>query len=411
MSSISFKITHGPSGRSGARVGVVMTPHGVFETPAFVAVGTKGTVKTVLPKDLKEIAGVQVALANTYHLFLQPGEDIVAEAGGLHTFMDWRGPLVTDSGGFQVFSLGAGFGKKISKFAGGESLPSTGSSAPAVYDEDIATQHGKLAIVDDEGVSFTSHIDGALYRFTPERSVEIQHKLGADIFFAFDECTSPDAPREYQKEAVERTRRWAERSLKAHRQNTSAQNKQAIFGVVQGGRYPDLRTQSAQDIGAMDFDGFGIGGSFSKADLGEALMAAIAPLPPEKPRHLLGIGEPEDLFEGVAHGIDMFDCVLPTRLGRTGTLYTARGKIAITRNEFIRDFSPLDAETGGYMSEHFSRAYIAHLFRANEMLGPTIASLHNLYFIQSLMKDIRISVIEGRFEAFRTEFLNKYTKG
>ena len=407
MSPISFRIEK-DSGAGKARAGVVHTPHGSFNTPAFATVGTKATVKSVLPKDLKEIAGAQVALANTYHLFLQPGEDVVAEAGGLHRFMDWQGPLITDSGGFQVFSLGVGFGKGISKFAGAKSPETT---APMVYDEDIKTQHGKLAIVDEEGVSFTSHLDGTLYRFTPERSIEIQHKLGADIFFAFDECTSPDAPREYQVEAMERTRKWAERSLKAHRQNTDAQKKQAIFGIVQGGRYADLRAQSAKEIGAMDFDGFGIGGSFSKADLGEALEAAITPLPADKPRHLLGIGEPEDLFEGVAHGIDMFDCVLPTRLGRTGTIYTKRGKIAITRNEFIRDFSPLDTETGGYMSEHFSRAYLSHLFRANEMIGPTIASLHNLYFIQSLMKDIRSSIVEGRFDAFRAEFLKKYGKG
>lgn len=416
MSPISFRIQHA-SRSGGTRVGVVQTPHGSFETPAFTAVGTKGTVKTVLPKDLKEIAGAEVALANTYHLFLQPGEDIVAEAGGLHKFMDWNGPLVTDSGGFQVFSLGVGFGKKLSKFAGAEPLSaavsrggnaSESGSAPAVWDEDVATQHGKLAIVDEEGVSFTSHIDGTLYRFTPERSIEIQHKLGADIFFAFDECTSPDAPREYQIEAMERTRKWAERSLKAHRQNTDAQTKQAIFGIVQGGRYPDLRKQSAEEIGAMDFDGFGIGGSFSKADLGEALDAAIKPLPQDKPRHLLGIGEPEDIFEGVAHGIDMFDCVLPTRLGRTGTIFTKRGKVNITKSEFAHDFSPLDPETGGYMSEHFSRAYLSHLFRANEMLGPTIGSLHNLTFIMSLMKDIRNSIREDRFEAFRDEFLTRY---
>ena len=419
MEPISFNVEH--AARGGPRAGVVTTPHGSFKTPAFTVVGTKGTVKGVLPEDLTEIVGAEVALANTYHLFLQPGEDIVAAAGGLHAFMGWDGPLVTDSGGFQVFSLGVGFGKKLSKFAAAEPLSSavsqggnaseSGSApAPTVWDEDVASQHGKLAIVDEEGVTFTSHVDGSLHRFTPERSVEIQHKLGADIFFAFDECTSPDAPYEYQKEAMERTRKWAERSLKAHRQSTDAQKKQGIFGIVQGGRYPDLRRQGAEEIGAMDFDGFGIGGSFSKADLGEALDAAIAPLPHDKPRHLLGIGEPEDIFEGVTCGIDMFDCVLPTRLGRTGTIYTRRGKVNITKNEFTRDFSPLDAETGGYMSEHFSRAYLSHLFRADEMLGPVIASIHNLYFIVSLMKDIRNSVLEGRFDVFRETFLAKYRK-
>ena len=277
-----------------------------------------------------------------------------------------------------------------------------------MYDEDIRTQHGKLAIVDEEGVSFTSHIDGTLYRFTPERSVEIQHALGADIFFAFDECTSPEADYEYQQEAGNRTHRWAERSLKTHQRNLEARKRQAIFGIVQGGRYPDLRSWSAETIGGMDFDGYGIGGSFSKKDLGDALDAAIKPLPKGKPRHLLGIGEPEDLFEGVGNGIDMFDCVQPTRMARTGTIYTKRGKVNLLRNEYIRDFSPLDIETGGYASEHFTKGYLAHLFRAKEMLAATIASLHNLYFITSLMKDIRTSILENRFEAFREEFLKKY---
>jgi queuine tRNA-ribosyltransferase len=392
---------------SGARLGVVHTPHGSFKTPAFTVVGTKGTVKAVTPKDLAEIVGAEVALANTYHLFLQPGEDIVAGAGGLHTFMDWQGPLVTDSGGFQVFSLGAGFEKGISKFAKERSEE---SSLPSRFDPDVASQHGKLAVVDEEGVSFTSHLDGTLYRFTPERSVEIQHKLGADIFFAFDECTAPDAPREYQEEAMGRTARWAKRSLAAHRGNVDAQKKQALFGIVQGGRYPDLRSENAKAIGAMDFDGFGIGGSFSKADLGVALQAAILPLPPEKPRHLLGIGEPEDIFEGVSHGIDLFDCVQPTRMARSGQIYTKRGKVNLFNEKYVRDFSPLDAETGGYASEHFTKAYVAHLFRANEMLGATVASLHNLFFIVSLMRDIRTSLQEERFQAFRESFLSQYQK-
>ena len=406
-SAINFHSEH--TLPSGARAGVVTTPHGSFHTPAFSVVGTKGTVKAVLPKDLTELVGAEVALANTYHLFLQPGEDVVKEAGGLHAFMDWQGPLITDSGGFQVFSLGEGFEKGLSKFTPQERVTSDVTrSEPAVFDESVLSQHGKLAIVDDEGVSFTSHIDGTLYRFTPERSVEIQHALGADIFFAFDECTSPHADRLYQKEAGRRTHRWAERSLTAHRNNREARERQALFGIVQGGRYPDLRRWSAETIGSMDFDGFGIGGSFSKADLGEALTAAIMPLPADKPRHLLGIGEPEDIFLGVAHGIDMFDCVQPTRLARTGTIYTKRGKINLLKSEYIRDFSPLDRETGGYASEHFTRSYLAHLFRAKEMLAATIASLHNLYFIISLMKDIRQSIIEERFEAFRSDFLQKY---
>lgn len=398
MPALSFSIEK--TLPSGARVGRVTTPHGSFETPAFAVVGTKGSVKGITPEDLLEKAGAAVVLSNTYHLFLQPGEDVVAEAGGLHQFMGWEGPLVTDSGGFQVFSLGAGFGKKVSKFAGAASPE--GDAAPAVWDEDVATQHGQLAIVDDEGVTFTSHINGTLHRFTPERSVEIQHKLGADIFFAFDECTSPTASYDYQREAGERTHRWAARSLAAHRQNLGASTKQALFGVVQGGRYPDLRAWSAKEIAGMDFDGFGIGGSFSKADLGEALVAAIKPLPSEKPRHLLGIGEPEDLFEGVANGIDMFDCVLPTRLGRTGTIYTTRGKVDVRKEKYARDFSPF--------GERYTYAYLHHLFKAGEMLGPILASLHNLTFVLTLMKDIRQSILDSRFEAFRAYFLSKYGK-
>lgn len=410
MSAIRFSVEKNL--KTGARAGVVETPHGSFVTPAFCTVGTKGTVKAVTPKDLKEVVGAEVALANTYHLFLQPGEEVVKEAGGLHTFMNWQGPLVTDSGGFQVFSLGAGFEKDVSKFVQPPEVAQVESEregrAPAFFDESVLTQHGKLAIIDDEGVSFTSHIDGSLHRFTPERSVEIQHALGADIFFVFDECTSPNADYAYQREAGERTHRWAERSLETHQNNLEARKKQGLFGIVQGGRYPDLRKWSAEVLGAMDFDGYGIGGSFSKADLGEALRAGIGPLPDDKPRHLLGIGEPEDLFEGVAHGIDMFDCVQPTRLARSGTIYTARGKVNLLREEYIRDFSPVDIDTGGYVSEHFSKAYLAHLFRAKEILGATLASLHNLYFVISLMKQIRQSILEDRFEAYREEFLKKY---
>jgi queuine tRNA-ribosyltransferase len=402
--AFSFSIQKG--GATGPRVGVVSTPHGAFNTPAFVPVGTKATVKGIFPKDLKEHVGAEVALANTYHLFLQPGEDVVAAAGGLHSFMSWDGPLFTDSGGFQVFSLGVGYGKGVSKFSASTVFPESG--APAVFDPELATQHGKLAIVDDDGVSFTSHLDGTLFRFTPERSVEIQHKLGADIFFAFDEFRKPDDPREEQIEAMRRTYEWAKRSLKAHRQNVEAGEKQAIYGIVQGGRYTDLRTQSAKEVGALSFDGFGIGGTFSKADLGEALSAAVQELPPEKPRHLLGIGEPDDIFEGVAHGMDSFDCTIPTRLGRTGVIYTARGKVNILNEKYIRDFTPLDPETGGYASDTFTKGYLAHLFRAKEMLGGQIATLHNLYFFTKLLKNMRVAILEGRFDTFRKEFLTRY---
>jgi queuine tRNA-ribosyltransferase len=262
--------------------------------------------------------------------------------------------------------------------------------------------------VDEEGVTFTSHLNGDLHRFTPERSVEIQHNLGADIFFAFDEPTSPNATREYQKESMRRTHAWAKRSLSAHRQNTSAQSTQAIFGIVQGGPHPDLREESAQEIASMDFDGYGIGGSYSKAELEIALFAALKPLDQTLPRHLLGIGEPEDLFEGVAHGIDMFDCVQPTRMARSGMIYTAEGKINLMNQKYIRDFSPLDDKTGGEMSDQFTKAYLSHLFRAKEMLAATIASIHNLYFLQKLMGDIRQSIVDESFGSYRDSFLKHY---
>ena len=394
MSAIRFEIVK-KSGASQARAGVIHTAHGAFSTPAFSTVGTKGTVKGILPDDLREL-GVEVALSNTYHLFLQPGEDVIKTMGGLHEYMRWQGPLITDSGGFQVFSLGVAYNQDMSKFvARGEAA----GAAPAVYDEDVAGVHGKLAIVDDEGVTFTSHIDGSLHRFTPERSIEIQHKLGADIFFAFDDFVSPVAPEEEQIKSMKRTHAWARRSLDAHSRNLQAMKQQAIFGIIQGGRYPHLRRESAAEIGAMPFDGFGIGGSFSKEDLGEALQAAIEPLPADKPRHLLGIGEPEDLFEGVANGIDMFDCVLPTRLGRTGTIYTLAGKIDLRKDIYKTD----TRETLGY-----SYAYLHHLFRAHEMLGPIIASMHNVRFIVGLVADIRQSILDDRFDDFRADFLSTY---
>ncbi len=415
---ITFKITH-ESGASNARAGVVHTKHGAFQTPAFCVVGTKGTVKGILPRDLKSL-GVEVVLANTYHLFLQPGEEKVKAAGGLGNFMQWDGPTVTDSGGFQVFSLGEGFNKKVSKFgdtSGAEPLSRPvrqggngfeNDSAPSVYDEHLATSHGKLAIVDEEGVTFTSHIDGSLHRFTPERSIEIQHALGADIFFAFDECTSPEASYEYQKEAADRTHRWAQRSIDAHRRSHDAQMNQAIFGIVQGGRYTDLRKWSAETIGAMPFDGFGIGGSFSKKDLGEALSSAIGPLPNEKPRHLLGIGEPEDIFEGVENGIDMFDCVLPTRLGRTGTLFTKHGKIDIRKALFANDLTPFTDIPAVWGLAPFSRGYVHHLFRAGEMLGPLVASMHNVAFIVGLIADVRKAVLNDSLQQLKQEFFKNY---
>ena len=400
---------------SHARVGTLKTLHGTISTPAFVPVGTKADVKGVLPESLKAL-GAQVVLANTYHLYLQPGEKIVEDAGGLGKFMNWSGPTMTDSGGFQVFSLGSAFGKTITKIATGEEMAR--ENGVATYDDEVASQHGQLAIIDDEGVTFTSHHDGSLHRFTPERSVEIQHALGADMFFAFDECTAPTESYEYQREAMERTHKWAERSLKAHQRNLEAKKKQALFGIIQGGRYEDLRKESAMAIASMDFDGFGIGGSFSKEDMQGALQAAIPYLPAEKPRHFLGIGEPEDILTGIAEGMDLFDCVAATRLGRHGTIYTRIGPIALKKEIYRNDYSSLlgdtdDAETDSPIqtipgTEGFTRAYVSHLLRSNEILGQTIASMHNLGFIIQLVDGARKAILDGTFTAYRENFLRTY---
>ncbi|MEA2701300.1 MAG: queuine tRNA-ribosyltransferase [Candidatus Parcubacteria bacterium] len=409
MSEFRFSIDKTSVGNR-ARTGTLVTPHGTIHTPAFVPVGTKAGVKGVLPEQLK-VLGAQVVLANTYHLYLQPGEKLVKGAGGLGTFMGWDGPTMTDSGGFQVFSLGAAFGRSVTKIAKGEELPnhdSDGSHAPAVYDEGVASQHGQLAVIDDEGVTFTSHLDGSLHRFTPERSIEIQHALGADMFFAFDECTAPTEPYEYQREAMERTHRWAQRSLTTHHRNLGATKRQAVFGIVQGGRHEDLRRESAREIGGMDFDGFGIGGSFSKEDMQGALQAAVPELPEERPRHFLGIGEPGDLLTGIAEGMDLFDCVAATRLARHGTIYTKRGPVHLKNEKYRGDHMPLDHETVIPGTEAFTRAYVSHLLRAGEMLGQVIASIHNLGFIIRLVDRAREAIEDGHFEAYREEFVRDY---
>jgi queuine tRNA-ribosyltransferase len=391
-----FEIVKRQSGGLG-RAGVIHTPHGDIETPAFVVVGTKGTVKSIKPEDMQQYVGNQVALANTYHLFLQPGDEVVKDAGGLHSFANWTFPTMTDSGGFQVFSLGAAFGKGVTKFTKGESNAQAASTGLNVYSKKAAEAHGKLCVIDDDGVTFTSHHDGSLHRFTAERSIQIQHNIGADIIVAFDECTSPTANKEYQIEAMERTHRWAKRSILAHKQNFAALQKQGIYGVVQGGRYLDLRKQSAQTLARMDFDGYGIGGSFSKADLGEALRVVNEMLPEDKPRHLLGIGEPEDIVEGVALGCDTFDCVAPTRIARTGTIYERRHdghrRTNLLNTKYQRDFSKPDESCECYVCQHYTKAYLAHLFRSGEMLGPHLASLHNLYYLVSFTKRLRESIL------------------
>ena len=388
-----------------ARAGVISTPHGNIETPAFVVVGTKASVKSLMPEDLVQYVGNQVTLANTYHLFLQPGHEVIKEAGGLHSFANWQMPTITDSGGFQVFSLGAAFGKGVTKFAQGDVSEAVEKHGLNVYSRKLAEDHGKLCIIDEDGVTFTSHIDGSMHRFTAERSIDIQHAIGADIIVAFDECTSPTADRDYQKEAMDRTHRWAKRSVMAHKQNYDALKKQGLYGVIQGGQFLDLRQESARALSDMDFDGFGIGGSFSKADLGDSLRVVNEILPEAKPRHLLGIGEPEDIVQGVLMGCDTFDCVAPTRIGRTGTIYVMTGsmittpcgtftypetkKISVTNAKYKTDHTPLDPLSTGHVAQTYTKSYLSHLFRAGEILGPHLASIHNLHFIVNFTKNLR----------------------
>jgi queuine tRNA-ribosyltransferase len=418
------------------RVGVLETPHGVIHTPAFVAVGTKATIKSLNPEQVRD-AGTEVVLGNTYHLYLQPGDEIVRDAGGIGKFMNWPGPTMTDSGGFQVFSLGAAYGKEMSKVL---KITDPSLLIPERFDDSDAP---RLAKIGHDGVSFKSHLDGKIHYITPEKSIEIQHNLGADIIFAFDECTSPAEDLKYQKEALERTHRWAERSLAEHiklssfaSSNFSAAHpspstewdptaqkierssalSQALFGIVQGGREESLRKQSAKiiaetNVAGIYFDGFGIGGSFAKEDMSSAVRWVNEILPEEKPRHLLGIGEPEDLFMGIENGVDLFDCVLPTRLGRNGTIYTKTGKIIIMNKKFRDDFTPIESSCECYTCKNYTRCYIAHLFHGKEMLAGTLASIHNLYFIVNLVKKIRQSILEDRFFEFKKEFLESYTQG
>lgn len=383
-----------------ARAGVLKTPHGTIQTPAFVTVGTKATIKSLTPEQVKSL-GAQVVLANTYHLYLQPGEKILKKAGGLHNFMNWSGPTMTDSGGFQVFSLGVAFGTKTGKLA---------KAGEVVEGEEIdkGDEVGKLAKIDEDGVTFKSYKDGSEHRFTPERSIEIQQNIGADMIFVFDECTSPASPYEYQKQAMDRTHRWAKRSLDAHRASKEASEKQGLFGIVQGGRHRDLREESARILTSMDFDGYGIGGSFDKDDMYTAVGWVNAILPEDKPRHLLGIGEPMDLFGAVLNGCDLFDCVAPTRQARNGSLYTADGRININNAQFADDFTPIDKECDCYTCKNYTRAYIAHLFRSQEMLAATLASIHNLRFLISLVEKMRSSIIDGTFLDYKTSFIERY---
>ncbi len=351
-----------------ARAGVFHTPHGDLPTPVFAPVGTQATVKAVTPDQL-EALGASLVLANTYHLYLRPGDDLVAEMGGLHTFMQWPKPMLTDSGGFQVFSL------------------------------------AKIREIDADGVTFRSHLDGSVHRFTPEKSIAIQENLGADIIMAFDECPPP-YDRAYNEEALARTHAWAERSLKAHKRAD-----QALFGIVQGGVFPDLREQSAAFIASLGFPGHAIGGlsvGETKKEMYAMIEVVNAVLPPEKPRYLMGVGTPQDLIEGVRRGVDIFDCVLPTRLARHhAAMLSNGGRLNMRRKEFARDPRPIDETCTCYTCQHFSRAYIRHLIVAREMLAATLLSIHNLHTLVQLARDMREAIIAGRFEAWAAAVLGQ----
>ncbi|GIV66866.1 MAG: queuine tRNA-ribosyltransferase [Bellilinea sp.] len=352
-----------------ARAGVFHTPHGDLLTPVFAPVGTQATVKAVTPAQLQEI-GVTLVLANTYHLYLRPGADLVAEMGGLHHFMQWNSPILTDSGGFQVFSLAS------------------------------------MRKIDEEGVTFKSHIDGSMHRLTPEKAIQIQEQLGADIIMAFDEC-APPYDRAYNEQAVDRTHRWAERCL-----NAQTRLDQALFGIVQGGIFPDLREQSARFISSLGFPGHAIGGlsvGETKEEMLHTLELVNQILPENKPRYLMGVGSPEDLINGIRRGIDIFDCVLPTRLARHQAAMTRQGRLNLMNAIHARDPRPIDENCTCYTCNHFSRAYLRHLIVAKEMLAATLISIHNIATLVSLVQDARRSILEGTFEQFANEFLAQYT--
>lgn len=356
--------------RSGrARLGTLELAHGTVQTPVFMPVGTQATVKAMTPEELETI-GAQIVLSNTYHLYLRPGHELVREAGGLHAFMHWNRPILTDSGGFQVFSLKG------------------------------------MRRIDEGGVTFQSHHDGSRHYFSPEKVMEIEQALGADIAMCFDECAPWPSEKEYVAAALRRTTRWAERCRESH-----TRPDQALFGIVQGGTFEDLRLQSAKELMAMDFPGYGIGGlsvGEPKEDMYRILDALDPVMPQEKPRYLMGVGSPDCLIEGALRGVDMFDCVLPTRTARMGTLFTSHGRVNIRNACHEHDFSPLDEECGCYTCRNYSRAYLRHLFKAEEILGARLASWHNLQFLTDLMTRIRQAIAEDRLEAFRSEFFLKY---
>ncbi len=379
-----------------ARTGTIKTPHGEIKTPAFIPVGTQATLKALTPEQLKE-TGAQALLANAYHLYLRPGSKVLDKAGGLSKFSNWNGPTFTDSGGFQVMSLGVGFKKVIDM----EVNPDTPD-----------TKKEKLAWIDNDGVKFKSHIDGSMHRFNPEISMLVQHEIGADIMFAFDELTTLHDSYHYQIDSLNnRTHPWAERSLAEHKRLTQLRADkpyQALFGVVQGAQYEDLRRKSAKFLGEMDFDGYGLGGALTKSQLGEIVRWMVEELPEGKPRHMLGISEPDDIFDCIEHGADTFDCVSPARVGRNGALYLPTGRINITNAKFKEDFEPLDKDCDCYTCQNYTRAYLNHLFRSRELLANTLATIHNERFIVRLVDDIRDSLENGSFDEFKNGWLTKY---
>jgi len=399
-----FEVEAELEGRAG-RVGVIHTPHGDIHTPAFIAVGTQATVKAVLPETMKDV-GAQAVLANAYHLYLQPGPDVVDEAGGLGAFMNWPGPTFTDSGGFQVMSLGVGFKKVLAM-----------DVSRVQADDVIAEGKERLAHVDDDGVTFRSHLDGSAHRFTPEVSIGIQHQLGADIIFAFDELTTLVNTRQYQENSVQRTHEWAARCLTEHRRlsvERADKPPQALFGVVQGAQYEDLRRKAARGLADLvdetggGFAGYGIGGALEKQNLATIVGWCTDELPDDKPRHLLGISEPDDLFAAVAAGADTFDCVSPSRVARNASIYSATGRYNITGARYKRDFTPLDAECDCYTCANYTRAYVRHLFKAKEMLASTLCTIHNERFVIRLVDAIRAAIVAGEFDELRAHVLGRY---
>lgn len=355
--------------KTGARAGKLYTPHGTFDTPIFMPVGTQATVKAISPDELRAM-GAGIILSNTYHLYLRPGHDLVAEAGGLHTFMQWDRGILTDSGGFQVFSL------------------------------------GPLRKITEEGVTFRSHIDGSKHFLSPEKATEVQMALGADIIMAFDECVPYPAEYEYAKKSTERTTRWAKRCQEAH-----TRKDQALFGIVQGGMYKELRTMSAQSLIELNFSGYAIGGlsvGEPKNLMYEMLEHTTPQLPSNKPRYLMGVGTPDCLVEGVKYGVDMFDCVFPTRVARNGTVMTRRGRLVVKNAEYARDFKPIDSDCECYTCRNFTRAYIRHLLKTEEIFGLRLTTIHNLHFLLKFMKNMRKAILDDQFLEFRQEFWAHY---